>query len=109
MRSRPGGALGLPGRVGAPLGAVVALPAQRPGREIAPQRPRYIALGVARLTGSAKANRGTASQQSGIPFNAEALLRGVVAKIQGRASVEADRLRDAMRKAIAILTAAIGA
>ena len=41
-------------------------------------------------------------------FDTEALVRGVVAKIQGQGSVEADRLRDAMRKAIAILTAAVG-
>jgi hypothetical protein len=32
----------------------------------------------------------------------------VVAKIQGQGSVEADRLREAMRKAIAVLQAAVG-
>ena len=36
-----------------------------------------------------------------IPFDAEALVRGVVAKLQTRDEVEADRLRDAMLRAIA--------
>jgi len=40
-------------------------------------------------------------------FDAEALVRGVVAKIQGQGSVEAERLRDAIRKAIAVLQAAV--
>ena len=48
------------------------------------------------------------TQATGIPFDTEALVRGVVAKIQGQGSVEADRLRDAMRKAIAVLQAAVG-
>ncbi len=38
--------------------------------------------------------------------DAEALIRGVVAKIQGQGSVEANRMREAMRKAVAILQAA---
>ena len=41
-------------------------------------------------------------------LDAEALVRGVVAKIQGQGTAEADRLRDAMRKAIAVLQAAVG-
>ena len=48
------------------------------------------------------------AQATGVPFDAEALVRGVVAKIQGQGSVEADRLRDAMRRAIALLQAAVG-
>jgi len=43
---------------------------------------------------------------AGIPFDAEALVRGVVAKIQDHGSVGAERMREAMRKAIAILQAA---
>jgi len=42
-------------------------------------------------------------------FDAEALVRGVVAKIQGQSSVEAERLREAIRKAVATLQAAVGA
>ena len=40
--------------------------------------------------------------------DAEALIRGVVAKIQGQGNAEADRLREAMRKAIATLQAVLG-
>jgi len=39
--------------------------------------------------------------------DAEALVRGFVAKLQGQGNAEADRLRDAMRKAIAVLQAAV--
>jgi len=41
-------------------------------------------------------------------IDAEAMIRNVVAKLQGQGNAEADRLRDAMRKAIAALQAAIG-
>lgn len=41
-------------------------------------------------------------------LDTEALVRGVVAKIQGQGSAEAERLREAMRKAIAVLQAAAG-
>ena len=40
--------------------------------------------------------------------DAEALVRGFVAKLQGRGNAEADRLREAMRKAVAVLQAAAG-
>jgi len=43
-----------------------------------------------------------------VRFDAESLVRGVVAKIQGQGSVEAQRLREALRKAIAVLQAAVG-
>jgi hypothetical protein len=43
-----------------------------------------------------------------IPFDTEALVRGVVAKLQGQGNAEADRLREALRKAIAVLQAAVG-
>ena len=39
-------------------------------------------------------------------LNAEALIRGVVSKIQDQGNAETERLRDAMRKAIAVLEAA---
>jgi hypothetical protein len=40
--------------------------------------------------------------------DSEALIRGFVAKLQGQGNAEADRLRDAMRKALAVLQAAVG-
>ena len=40
--------------------------------------------------------------------DAEALVRGFVAKLQGQGNAEVDRLREAMRKAIAVLQAAMG-
>jgi hypothetical protein len=40
--------------------------------------------------------------------DAEALVRGFVAKLQGQGNAEAERLRDAIRKAIAVLQAAAG-
>jgi hypothetical protein len=45
---------------------------------------------------------------TGIPFDLETLVRGVVTKVQGQGNAEAERLREAMRKAIAVLQAAIG-
>ena len=42
------------------------------------------------------------------PVDAEALIRGFVSKLQGQGNAEAERLRDAMRKAIAVLRAAVG-
>jgi hypothetical protein len=44
-------------------------------------------------------------RSSEIPFDAEALLRGVVAKIQGQGNAETERLREGIRKAIATLQA----
>ena len=41
-------------------------------------------------------------------MDAEALIRGVVSKLQSQGSADAQRLRDAMRKAIAVLEAAVG-
>jgi hypothetical protein len=40
--------------------------------------------------------------------DAEALVRGFVAKLQGHGNAEAEGLREAMRRAIAVLHAAIG-
>jgi hypothetical protein len=40
--------------------------------------------------------------------DAEALVRGFVAKLQGQGNAEAERLREAMRKAIAVLLSAVG-
>jgi hypothetical protein len=40
-------------------------------------------------------------------IDAETLIRGFVAKLQGEGNAETERLRDAMRKAIAVLQAAI--
>jgi len=42
------------------------------------------------------------------PVDAESLIKNVVAKIQGQGTAEAERLRDAMRKAIAMLQTAVG-
>ena len=40
--------------------------------------------------------------------DAEALIRGLVGKLQGQGSAETQRLKDAIRKAIAVLQAAVG-
>jgi len=42
------------------------------------------------------------------PLDAETLIKGVVAKLQSQGSAEAERLRETMRKAIALLQAAVG-
>lgn len=42
------------------------------------------------------------------PADAEALVRNFVAKLQNQGNAEADRLRDAIRRAIAVLQAAAG-
>jgi len=54
------------------------------------------------------ARRDRPARVAGIPFDAEALVRGVVAKIQGQGSAETERIREAVRRAIAALQAAIG-
>jgi len=41
-------------------------------------------------------------------LDAEALIRQVVGKIQGQGNAEAERLREAVRKAIGVLQAAVG-
>ena len=41
-------------------------------------------------------------------IDAEALIKQVVGKLQAQGNAEAERLRDAMRKVVAILQAAIG-
>ncbi len=41
-------------------------------------------------------------------FDAEALIKQVVGKLQVQANAEAERLRDAMRKAMAVLASAVG-
>lgn len=41
-------------------------------------------------------------------LDAETLIRGVVAKIQGQGNVEVERLRDGIRRAIAALQATLG-
>ena len=43
-----------------------------------------------------------------IPLDTEALVRGVVAKIQGQGNAEAERLRDGIRRAISALQATLG-
>jgi hypothetical protein len=40
--------------------------------------------------------------------DAEALIKQVVGKLQAQGNAEAERLRDAMRKAMAVLASAIG-
>jgi hypothetical protein len=42
------------------------------------------------------------------PLDADALIRGVVAKLQTQGNVETERLRDGIRKAIAALQATLG-
>jgi hypothetical protein len=67
---------------------------------------RMDAAPAAPKTTTAPTPRTRRPRTAGIPFDAEALVRSVVAKIQGQGSVEAQRLREAMRKAIAVLQAA---
>jgi hypothetical protein len=43
------------------------------------------------------------------PADAETLIRGVVTKLQTQGNAEAERLRETVRKAIAMLQAAVGA
>jgi len=40
--------------------------------------------------------------------DAETLIRGLVGKLQGQGAADTERLKDAMRKAIAVLQAAVG-
>ena len=42
------------------------------------------------------------------PVDAEALVRGFVAKLKGQGNAEAERLREGIRKAIAVLQATLG-
>src|SRR5262245_4242502 len=63
---------------------------------------------VAPTTTSAptRAPRRSRTPEKGL--DAEALVRGFVAKLQGQGNAEAERLREAIRKAIAVLQAAVG-
>jgi len=54
-----------------------------------------------------KRERGPRANDGGV--DAESLIRQVVGKLQNQGSVEADRLRTAMRKAVALLQTALGA
>ena len=42
------------------------------------------------------------------PVDAEVIIRGFVAKLRGQGNAEAERLREGIRKAIAVLEAAVG-
>ena len=56
------------------------------------------------------ANKNTAQAQTTpfqTPLDVESLIRATVGKIQGQGAAEADRPREAMRKAIAVLDAAV--
>jgi hypothetical protein len=48
------------------------------------------------------------ARQADAGIDAESLVRGFVAKLQTQGNAETERLRDAMRKAVAVLQAAIG-
>lgn len=56
----------------------------------------------------APARRVRRSRPSENAPDAETLIRGFVAKLQGQGDAEAERLREAMRKAIAVLQTAVG-
>jgi hypothetical protein len=68
--------------IGAPAAATTASPT--------PQRP---------------ARRARTAAQA---VDAEALIRGLVSRLQGQGAADTERLKDAMRKAIAVLQAAVG-
>lgn len=71
----------------------------------APRAARATAPATAEQAAKRAQRRARATE---IPFDAEALVRGVVAKIQGHGNAETERLRDAVKKAIAMLQAAVG-
>jgi hypothetical protein len=48
------------------------------------------------------------ARQTDAGIDAEALVRGFVAKLQTQGNAETERLREAMRKAVAVLQAALG-
>lgn len=55
-----------------------------------------------------KARRGRPARAAAGEMDAEAMLRQVVAKMQAQGGKEAERLRAAIRKAVAVLEAAVG-
>jgi len=65
-------------------------------RLLARQDPAPVATSTPAATAPQRpARRERPVRAAGIPFDAEALVRSVVAKVQSHGSVEADRLRDA--------------
>lgn len=67
---------------------------------VAPVRPKADAPTAVRATRRQR----TADN----PVDAETLIRGVVSKLQTQGNAEAERLREGIRKAIAVLQAAVG-
>jgi Asp-tRNA(Asn)/Glu-tRNA(Gln) amidotransferase A subunit family amidase len=63
---------------------------------------------VAPTTTSAPTRAPRRSRAAEKAVDAETLVRGFVAKLQGQGNAEAERLREAMRKAIAVLQSAVG-
>jgi len=63
---------------------------------------------VAPTTTSAPTRAPRRPRAADAPIDAESLIKNVVARIQGRGNVEAERLRAGIRKAIAALQATLG-
>ena len=59
-------------------------------------------------TASAPAREPRRPRAADKAIDAEELVRGFLAKLQGQGNAESERLREAMRKAIAVLQAAVG-
>lgn len=57
--------------------------------------------------GNAPSRPARRSRENDEPLDLEKLVRGVVTRIQGHGNAEADRIRDAVRKAITTLQAAL--
>ena len=57
---------------------------------------------------SAKTRRTGRPRAAQTPLDVEALIRTTVGKIQGQGAAEAERLREAIRKAVGVLELALG-
>lgn len=90
-------------RHGVRITAASIAAAQRLLARAADAEPTQTAPAKGDVTSSRPARRARGADPT---VDAEALIRGVVAKIQGQGSAEAERMRAAMRKAVAVLIAA---
>jgi hypothetical protein len=63
---------------------------------------------AAPMSVAAPARQPRRHRAAGTPIDAEALVRGFVAKLQDEGNAETERMREALRKAIAVLQAVVG-
>lgn len=69
--------------------------------------PNQASPATSKAAGSRKGNRGRPARPRAGDFDPEALIRGVVEKIEQSRNAEADRLRECIRKAIQVLEASV--